>query len=126
MNNSTYTTLASSLAVMAIFDITAALALFAYALTQNVLPSVHVIPDLPSFDFGWLLQRPRLFAGVSLGLGIAIGVGIYLGRAARRGVQGSASPRGSPCCAARAATCAGSRSGRPSTGRPGSPRRSSS
>lgn len=77
VNNSTYTTLASSLGVMAIFDITAALALFAYALTQNVLPSVHVIPDLPSFDFGWALQRPRLLAGISLGLGVAIGVGIY-------------------------------------------------
>lgn len=77
VNNSTYTTLASSLGVMAIFDVTAALALFAYALTQNVLPSIHVIPHLPSFDFGWLLQRPRLFAGVSLGLGIAIGIGLY-------------------------------------------------
>ncbi|MGZ4389792.1 MAG: lysylphosphatidylglycerol synthase transmembrane domain-containing protein [Gaiellaceae bacterium] len=77
VNNSTYTTLGSSLAVMAVFDIAAALALFGYALTQNVLPSIHVIPDLPSFDFGWLLQRPRLFAGISLGLGIAIGVGLY-------------------------------------------------
>jgi uncharacterized membrane protein YbhN (UPF0104 family) len=77
VDNSTYTTLASSLGVMAIFDIAAALALFAFALTQNVLPSVHVIPHLPSFDFAWILQRPRLFAGVSLGLGIAIGVGLY-------------------------------------------------
>src|SRR3954465_8515169 len=68
VNNSTYTTLASSRGVMAIFDITAALALFAFALTQNVLPSFHVIPDLPSFDFGWLLQHTRL----SIAVGVAI------------------------------------------------------
>ncbi len=61
--SATYTTLAASLAVMAIFDTVAALSLFGFALTQNVLPSLDVVPDLPSFDFGWLFQRPRLLAG---------------------------------------------------------------
>jgi len=75
VNNSTYTTLASSLGVMAIFDITAALALFAYAVSQNVLPSVHVIPDLPSLDFGWLLQHTRTSIAVAAVLAMALIVG---------------------------------------------------
>ena len=62
---------------MAIFDTIAALTLFGFALTQNVLPSLDVVPDLPSFDFGWLFQRPRLLAGISITLGIAIGVGLF-------------------------------------------------
>jgi glycosyltransferase 2 family protein len=74
--SATYTTLAASLAVMAIFDTIAALTLFGFALTQNVLPSLDVVPDLPSFDFGWLFQRPRLLAGISITLGVAIGVGL--------------------------------------------------
>jgi uncharacterized membrane protein YbhN (UPF0104 family) len=56
---STYTTLASSLVAMAIFDMAAAGALFAWALTQHVLPSLAVLPDLPSFDFAWFLNHPR-------------------------------------------------------------------
>src|SRR3954447_4375992 len=75
VESSTYTTLASSLGVMAIFDITAALALFAFALTQNVLPSVHVIPDLPSFDFGWLLRHTRL----SIAVATLIVIGLIIG-----------------------------------------------
>jgi uncharacterized membrane protein YbhN (UPF0104 family) len=66
VSNSTYPTLVASLGVMAIFDITAAIALFIYALTQNVLPSVHVIPDLPSLDFGFLLQHTRLSIAVGV------------------------------------------------------------
>src|SRR3954451_3337104 len=75
VENSTYTTLASSLGVMAIFDITAALSLFAYALTQNVLPNVHVVPKLPSFDFGFLLQHTRL----SIAVGVAIIIALIVG-----------------------------------------------
>src|SRR3954447_12670251 len=82
VESSTYTTLASSLGVMAIFDITAALALFVFALTQNVLPSVHVIPDLPSFDFGFLLQHTRLSLAVAIALVIALVAGYFW--AARR------------------------------------------
>jgi glycosyltransferase 2 family protein len=72
----TYTTLGTTLLVMSIFDFLAATAFFVFALTQGVLPSLDVVPKLPSFDFGWLFQRPRLAAAVALGLGIAIGVAI--------------------------------------------------
>ena len=57
--NSTYTTLAASLLVLAIVDSIMGLSVFAFALTQNVLPSLDVIPDLPSFDFAWFLDHRR-------------------------------------------------------------------
>ncbi|HEU5212922.1 MAG TPA: lysylphosphatidylglycerol synthase transmembrane domain-containing protein [Gaiellaceae bacterium] len=77
VDNSTYTTLASSLGVMAIFDITAALALFVFALTQGVLPNIHVVPNLPSLDFGWLLQHTRLSIAVAVVMVIALVVGYF-------------------------------------------------
>jgi len=56
----TYTTLGSTYLVMAIFDSAMAIGLFAYALTLGVLPSVHVLPSLPDWDFGWLFRHPTL------------------------------------------------------------------
>ena len=62
INGATYTTLAASLLVLAIVDSVVAIAFFAYALTQHVLPSLDRLPDLPSFDYGWPLQHPRAAA----------------------------------------------------------------
>lgn len=53
----TYTTLTSTYLVMSLFDSTMALAIFGYALTLGVLPSIHSLPHLPSFDFSWLLRH---------------------------------------------------------------------
>jgi uncharacterized protein (TIRG00374 family) len=53
----TYTTLTSTYLVMSIFDSTMGLAVFAYALTLGVLPSIHALPNLPSFDFSWLFRH---------------------------------------------------------------------
>ncbi len=72
----TYTTLGTTLLVMGIFDFLAALAIFLFALQLGVLPSLDVLPSLPSFDFGWLFERPRLAVGLALGVGIAIGIGV--------------------------------------------------
>ena len=56
---STYTTVVSSTLVLAIFDLTMAMSLLLWAvLTQNALPRVGDLPDLPSFDFAWLLDHP--------------------------------------------------------------------
>ncbi len=52
-----YTTLASTYLVMSIFDTAMALTIFGYALTLGVLPSIHSLPHLPSFDFSWLLRH---------------------------------------------------------------------
>ncbi len=60
----TYTTLASTLFAETLLDIVLATALFVWALTLGVLPSIHVLPSLPAFDWGWLFSHPRLAATV--------------------------------------------------------------
>jgi uncharacterized membrane protein YbhN (UPF0104 family) len=59
VKESTYTTVVSSTLVLSIFDIAAATTLLVWAvLTQEALPSIAELPNLPSFDFTWLLDRP--------------------------------------------------------------------
>ena len=57
---STYTTLASTLVVLSVFDMAAAGTLFVYALTLGVLPGVGSLGGLPGFDFGFLVAEPEL------------------------------------------------------------------
>jgi uncharacterized membrane protein YbhN (UPF0104 family) len=68
---STYTTLASTLVVMSLFDLTMATAFLAYALTLGVLPSFDALPRLPSFEFGWLVENDAVLIGVVVGLMVA-------------------------------------------------------
>jgi uncharacterized membrane protein YbhN (UPF0104 family) len=82
--NSTYTTLTASLFVLAIVDSIVSLSLFGFALTQNVLPSLDVIPDLPSFDFAWFLDHRRLSLALLGTLGLLAIVAIV---AIRRRVE---------------------------------------
>jgi uncharacterized protein (TIRG00374 family) len=72
IKGSTYTTLVSSSLVLAIVDVLLAIALFAWVSTQGVLPSLDVLPSLPSFDFAWLL-RHELIAETAL---VAVVLGI--------------------------------------------------
>ena len=67
----TYTTLAATYVVMAIFDSAMALAVFSYALTLGVLPGPHVLPSLPDWDFGWFLRNPRFSETVGVLLVVA-------------------------------------------------------
>lgn len=60
----TYTTLASTLFTETLVDLVLAGTIFIWALTQGVLPGLDVLPNLPSFDWGWLLQHGRLTATV--------------------------------------------------------------
>ena len=64
----TYTTLTSTYVVMSIFDTTMSLAVFGYALTLGVLPSIHSLPHLPSFDFSWLFGHRGVSSVVIVGL----------------------------------------------------------
>jgi glycosyltransferase 2 family protein len=73
---STYTTLVSSTAVLSIVDFTIATGLFAWALTQGVLPSLDVLPDLPSFDFSWFLRHSTVSL-VVLGV-LLIGLAVFV------------------------------------------------
>jgi len=47
-----------------------ATAIFLWALTQGVLPSLDVLPSIPAFDWGWLFQNSRVTAIVVIGLTI--------------------------------------------------------
>jgi uncharacterized protein (TIRG00374 family) len=60
VKGATYTTLVSSSVVLAIVDAACALALFAWAMTQGVFPSIHALPSLPSFDFAWFLDHSQV------------------------------------------------------------------
>jgi uncharacterized membrane protein YbhN (UPF0104 family) len=59
VQGSTYTTLTPTLLVETIFDTVVAAAILGWALTQGLLPSLDVLPDLPSIDWHWPLQHPR-------------------------------------------------------------------
>jgi len=87
---STYTTVVSSTLVLSIFDMLAATCLLVWAiLTQEALPNLGDLPDLPSFDFAWLLGHPLaaelllaalLIAAVLLGFWIRGHVADFWGR----------------------------------------------
>jgi uncharacterized membrane protein YbhN (UPF0104 family) len=79
IRGSTYTTLVSSSLVLAIVDVLCVIALFCWALTQGVLPSLDVLPYLPSFDFGWFLRHETVseIALVVLAFGV-ITLGVWI------------------------------------------------
>ncbi len=64
----TYTTLASTLVTETLLDLVLATAIFLWALTQGVLPSLDVLPSIPAFDWGWLFQNERVTAIVVIAL----------------------------------------------------------
>jgi uncharacterized membrane protein YbhN (UPF0104 family) len=77
---STYTTVVSSTLVLSIFDIAAASAVLAWAvLTQDALPGFGDLPNLPGYDFAWLLDHPLAFelllAALLIGL---VGFGFWI------------------------------------------------
>jgi uncharacterized membrane protein YbhN (UPF0104 family) len=76
IRNSTYTTLAASLLVLAVVDSVVAVCFFAYALTQHVLPSLGRLPDLPSFDYSWPLHHERIAIAIVVLLAV---LGVVLG-----------------------------------------------
>lgn len=68
---STYPTLASSLLVETIVDLTLSSLLLAWALTSQVLPGVRVVRRLPQIDWFWLFRHPRLAIGVLIAAAVA-------------------------------------------------------
>jgi uncharacterized membrane protein YbhN (UPF0104 family) len=60
IRGATYTTLVGSSLVLSIVDAVCAIALFSWVLTQGVLPSLDVLPYLPSFDFAWFLRHAQV------------------------------------------------------------------
>ena len=64
MPEMTYTTLAATLFTETLLDLVLATLILLWALTQGVLPSLHVLPSVPAFDWGWLFQNAKATAGV--------------------------------------------------------------
>jgi uncharacterized membrane protein YbhN (UPF0104 family) len=75
VRGSTYTTLASTIAALTVFDLTVALALFIWAISMGILPGLDVLPHLPTLDFSWFFQHPWF----SLAFGIAILIALVVG-----------------------------------------------
>jgi uncharacterized membrane protein YbhN (UPF0104 family) len=74
---SSYATLVSSMLVLSIADFLLALALFGWALTQDVLPGIDVLPSLPGFDFHWAfahlgVSEPLLVVAVFTAIAAAV------------------------------------------------------
>ena len=71
IRKSTYPAITSSFFVQSVFDTTAGLLVFAYALTQGLLPRPPQLPNLPAFDIAFWAQNPQLllFTITVLGVG---------------------------------------------------------
>jgi uncharacterized protein (TIRG00374 family) len=76
VEGSTYTTLASTMLVLSIFDSAMALAIFAYALTLGVLPGIGTVGALRGVDFGLFLDNPELSIVLLVVLAIVAVVGL--------------------------------------------------
>jgi uncharacterized membrane protein YbhN (UPF0104 family) len=79
VEGSTYPTLAATLLVDTLFDTVLASALVAWALAFGFLPGLDVLPNLPSIDWLYLFQHPRLGAVVGGVLVVVIVVGLVWG-----------------------------------------------
>ena len=69
---STYTAVVSSFFVGSVFDTTAGILVFIYALTQGLLPQPPELPDLPAFDIAFWAEHPSLLLFTITALGILI------------------------------------------------------
>ncbi len=72
IDGATYATLTSTLFVQTLFDFAVATALLAWAASLGVLPGLDLLPDLPSLDFSWAFDHPRL-ALLLAGILVAVG-----------------------------------------------------
>jgi uncharacterized membrane protein YbhN (UPF0104 family) len=55
----TYTTLVSTVLLQTLFDMAVASCFVIWALAAGLLPGVHVLPHLPSLDYGWAFRHPK-------------------------------------------------------------------
>jgi len=62
---SSYPAVTSSFLVQTVFDTTAGLLVFAYAITQGLLPRPPRLPHLPAFEISFWASHPRTFAIVT-------------------------------------------------------------
>ena len=78
IRRSTYPTVVSSFFVGSVFDTTAGILVFAYALSQGLLPKPPELPNLPAFDIAFWAQHPSFLLFTITALGIAIVIAFAL------------------------------------------------
>ncbi len=78
IRRSTYPTVVSSFFVASVFDTSAGLLVFIYALTQGLLPKPPELPDLPAFDIAFWAQHPDFLVFALTALAIAAVVAFAL------------------------------------------------
>jgi uncharacterized membrane protein YbhN (UPF0104 family) len=79
---SSYATLSATLVVETLFDFVVATGLFVYALTLGILPGVPDLPNIPAFDWSFVIEHPRL--AVFLGCVLLGGAIVLVAWASRR------------------------------------------
>jgi uncharacterized membrane protein YbhN (UPF0104 family) len=76
VEGSTYTTLVSTVLLQTLFDMVVAGGFVIWAITLGVLPGIHVLPHLPSLDYGWAFRHPR--AGLILFVALLLFGGLLI------------------------------------------------
>ena len=60
IEGATYTTLVATILLQTLFDMVVAAGFVLWAIVLGVLPGLHVLPHLPSLDYGWAFRHPKL------------------------------------------------------------------
>jgi uncharacterized membrane protein YbhN (UPF0104 family) len=72
IDGSSYATVAATLVVETLFDLVVAVCLYLWAFNTGALPGLDVLKRLPSIDWYWPLNHPRLTGGVAVVLLLAL------------------------------------------------------
>lgn len=75
---SSYPAVTSSFLVQTVFDTTAGILVFLYAITQGLLPKPPRLPHLPAFEIAFWADHPKVFAITVVSLLVAIAIAIYV------------------------------------------------
>jgi uncharacterized membrane protein YbhN (UPF0104 family) len=75
--DSSYPAVTSSFLVQSVFDTTAGVLVFLYAVTQGLLPKPPRLPHLPAFEISFWANHPKTFLIVTGVLLAAIAIGAY-------------------------------------------------
>ena len=75
--DSSYPAVTSSFLVQSVFDTSAGILVFLYAIGQGLLPEPPQLPNLPAFEFSFWADHPRTLLIVTAVLLLAIAIGVY-------------------------------------------------
>jgi uncharacterized membrane protein YbhN (UPF0104 family) len=75
---SSYPAVTSSFLVQSVFDTTAGVLVFLYAITQGLLPQPPRLPHLPAFEISFWAEHPRAFLITTAVVLLAIAIAIYV------------------------------------------------